>query len=179
MKTPEMRMLGVVITLAAIALPCGCSKSKSETQAATAGTTSSEVSPVRATPIADPCKLLTQAEASKIVGATLNPGETRRFGVVTRCSFFNRADPAREVLLDVQNETAPVSDSALFDSYTHLPGVQHVSGVGDQALWVHNEIDSEVDILKGGRLVEMKVPRQVATMTPAVEGAAKAIASRM
>lgn len=175
-----MKKLGVVITVAAIVLPCACSKNKPEAQAPTSSAASSSAaSPVRATPIADPCKLLTQAEASAAAGATLNPGETRRFGIVTRCSFFNPADPPREVLLDVQNETAPVSDSELFDSYTHMPDVQKVSGIGDQALWVHNQIDSEVDIMKGGHLVQMKVPRSIAAMTPAVENAAKAIASRI
>lgn len=170
-----MKRLSVFLSLAAMLLPCACSKNKPEAQAAS----SAAASPARATPIADPCTLLTQAEASAAAGVTLSPGQTRRFGVVTRCTFTDRADPSREVLLDVQNETAPVADPELFDSYTHLPDVQRVSGIGDQALWVHNEIDSEVDILKGGRLVEMKVPRSVTTMTPAITTAAKAIASRM
>jgi len=110
---------------------------------------------------------------------TLSPGEMRRFGIVTRCSFFYRADPSRDVLLDVQNETAPVTDAELFDSYTHMPDVQRVSGIGEQALWNHSEIGSGLDILKNGHMVEMKVPRSIATVTPPVEKAAKAIASRM
>jgi hypothetical protein len=81
--------------------------------------------------------------------------------------------------MDVHNETAPVADAVLFDSYTHMPDVKPVSGIGDQALWSHSEIGSGLDILKGGRLVQVGLPRTMTTMTPGVERAARLIASRM
>jgi hypothetical protein len=170
-----MKTVRVIVAIFVLALPCACSKKQADTPA----TASPAAAAARPAPIADPCRLLTQDEASEAAGAKLSPGETRRFGSITRCSFFNKADPSREVMLDVQNETASVPDDQLFDSYTHMPDVHAVSGIGDQALWVHNEIASGFTILKGGHMVEMKLPRSVDPLSPPAQQAAKAIASRM
>lgn len=127
--------------------------------------------------IPDPCKLLTAAEASELLGAKLSPGEIKRMGVVTRCAFRGTAD--QEVFLDVHNETAPESDASIFDGMTHLPDVQPVSGIGDKALWSHDKFGSKLFIMKGGKLVIVGVPSTVSALTPAVEKAGKLIASRM
>jgi hypothetical protein len=65
----------------------------------------------------------------------------------------------------------------LFDSYAHMPNVKPVSGIGDQALWSHSDFGTGLDILKGGRLVQMGLPRTMTTITPEVEKAATLIAS--
>ena len=166
---PFLLITGVV----ALAAACGCSSGKSESpvQAASAPA-------ARAAPIADPCKLLTQAEAAEAIGMNVGPGETKRMGIITRCAFHDQAGQDLVIWLDVHNETAPVADPELFDSYTHLE-VKPVSGIGEQALWAHNQIGTNLSILKGGRMVEVGLPREMATITPAVEQAAKLIASRM
>jgi hypothetical protein len=128
--------------------------------------------------IADPCKLLTQAEASAALSAALGPGELKRMGIITRCAYSNAAAD-QKIFLDVQNETAPVTDAALFDSFTHMPDAKPVSGIGDQALWGHSEYATSLFILKGGKVVAVGLPRTVAAMTPGIEKAAKLIASRM
>jgi len=116
-----------------------------------------------------PANLLTQVEASEAIGAKLGPGELKRMGIITRCTYYNRATD-QMLWLDVHNETAPEPDAVLFDSYTHMPNVKPVSGIGDQALWSHSDFGSDLDILKGGRLVLMGLPR---TMTNAYSGGGK------
>lgn len=171
-----MKLARLIVIAAALASACACSSKKPAPEQASSSTDVQAASVAR---IADPCKLLTQAEASEAMGAGLEPGVLKRFGVITRCTFSNKRVPEQDLFLDVHNETAPESDSVLFDSYTHMPDIQHVSGIGDQALWAHSELSTRLDIFKGGRLVEVGLPRTVATMTPALEKTGKLIASRM
>jgi hypothetical protein len=165
-----MKFVRVMVIGGALASACACSGTKA------GGTTAQAPSAPR---IPDPCRLLTQAEASEAIGTKLDAGTLKRFGIITRCAYYNSRTREQELFMDVHNETAPVADPALFDSYTHMPDVKPVSGIGDQALWSHSEIGSGLDILKGGRLVQVGLPRTMTTMTPAVERAARVIASRM
>lgn len=170
----------MVLLALAMGSICACSSTKAAPdQAAGAGTT---VQAAPAARIADPCKLLTQAEASEAIAAQVDAGELKQFGVITRCSFYNKRDSQQELLLDVQNDKAPVADSVLFDSSSHGPDAKPVPGIGDQALWFHSEGfggGTSLDILKGGRLVHIILPRTIKTMTPAVLNAARLIAGRM
>ena len=169
-----MKLLRSMILGTALVSACACSGSKTGPEPADRTAQAAAVAR-----ITDPCKLLTQAEASELIGAKLDPGELKRLGIITRCAFYNKAAQELGVFLDVHNESAPEPDAVLFESYTHMPNANPVSGIGDQALWSHSEIGSGLDILKGGRLVQMGLPRTIASMTPAVEKAARLIASRM
>lgn len=171
-----MKLARVIAIAVALASACACSNNK---PAPEQGGPSTNVQAASVARIADPCKLLTQAEASEVLGANLDPGVLKRFGVITRCTFYNKHVSGQELFLDVHNETAPETDSALFDGYTHMPGIKPVSGIGDQALWSHDELSTRLAILKGGRMVEVGLPRTISAMTPAIEKAAKLIASRM
>lgn len=151
--------------LAILALANGCSGSKSS-EATTANP--STPAPHAAT-ITDPCKLLTQDEASALMGAKVNPGELKHFGSVPYCRFLTASQDSFNV---------EVEDPSLFDSYTH-DGTVPVSGIGDKAAWQHTEIDTHLFLLKGSNLVSLALPRTMKTMTPAVEHAAKLIAGRM
>jgi hypothetical protein len=118
----------------------------------------------------DPCKLLTQAEASAVMGVAVGPGErTVPAPGHPRCRFFTAAHD--ELAVDVD-------DPALFDSYTHL-GAKSVSGLGDKALWSHDEYGSRLVIAKGNEMIELVLPRTITMMTPAVQKAGRLIASRM
>lgn len=175
-----MKLVRVMVVASALASTCACSGTKpGPGQPADASTAGQPASVAR---IPDPCKLLTQAEASEAIGAKLDAGELKQFGAITRCSFYNKQDREQELFLDVQNETATVPDAALFDASTHGPGTKPVLGIGDQALWYHSDDrfgGTSLDILKGGRFVHVILPRTIATMTPAVEKAGKLIAGRM
>jgi hypothetical protein len=164
-----------IAVVGTLAISCGCSSNKTEPSNQPSSQASASPS---SPPITNPCSLLTQAEASEAIGAKLGPSDLRRFGIVTRCTYSNRGSD-QGLWLDVRNETAPVADAALFDSYTHMPDVKPIAGIGDQALWTHSQIGTGLDILKGGRLVQIGLPRTMATMTPAVQKAAQLIASRM
>ena len=85
--------------------------------------------------IADPCRLLTQAEASEAIGAKLEAGELKQFGGITRCSFYNMRDNEQGLILDVKNENSPTSDSAYFESDSHNPDAKAVSGIGSGILF--------------------------------------------
>src|SRR5215471_21819013 len=109
-----MKLMRVMVTAGALASVCACSGTKAGPDQATAGAgTAGQAPPVSR--IANPCKLLTQTEASEAIGTKLEAGELKRFGGVTRCSFYNKRDSDREVFLDVQNESAPNPDSVEFD----------------------------------------------------------------
>lgn len=124
-----------------------------------------------ATPISNPCKLLTPAEASAAVGQTLVRSDVQRYGPVTRCRFFN-ASGDEPFWLDA-------ADAATFEGLEHLPDAKPVAGIGDRALWQHDEISTFLHILKGGNMISMGLPRTLATLTPAVQKAAKLVADRM
>lgn len=178
-----MKLMRVIVVASAFALICACSGTTTgPTQAGDASATGQTAQAATATRIPDPCKLLTQAEASEAIGAKLDAGELKRFGAITRCSFYNKQDRDQELFLDVHNETATVPDSVLFEASTHSPDAKPVREIGEQALWYHSDDrfgGTSLDILKGGRFVHVILPRTIKTMTPPVEKAAKLIASRM
>jgi hypothetical protein len=176
----SMRILKIIITLSAVAIFSSCNRGNSPGSAQQSDQ-SSNTSVAQATSprIADPCKLLTQNEASEAISTRLGPGEMKTFRGVTRCAFFNTQNREEELWLDVQNETAVVTDVVLFDSLSHGPDVKPVSGIGDRALWAHSQIGTFLYILKGGNMLAIGLPRTMAAMTPAVEKAGKLMASRM
>lgn len=159
----------LVLLLTSLAFATGCSGSGGSAAAAPGAAGSSAQGSSH--PISDPCKLLTRAEASSVVGKALVRTDVQHFGPITRCRFFD-ASGDEPIWLDV-------ADAATFDALTHMPGMRPVSGIGDQALWQHDELSTFVHILKGGNMVSMGLPRTVSTLTPAIMKAAKQVAGRM
>lgn len=165
-----MRYSTLIVLLATpLAIATGCSGSAGKAAVPSGAAASAAQPPSR--PIADPCRLLTLAEASAAIGETLVRNDVQHYGPVTRCRYFNAAAD-EPIWLDV-------ADAATFGGLAHLPGIRPVSGIGDQALWQHDELSTFVHILKGGNMVSMGLPRTLASMTPAVRQAAKRVASRM
>lgn len=174
-----MKALRVIAILGALAMFCRCNgKSTEPTQQSSQGSNTGAVK-AAGPRIGDPCKLLTQAEASDAINTRLGPGEIKTFRGITRCAFFNSGNREEEIWLDVQNDSAVVDDRTLFDSLSHGPDVKLVAGIGDQALWSHSQIGTFLYILKAGNMVAIGLPRTMAAMTPAVEKSGKLIASRM
>lgn len=165
-----IRLLFAVIVSSAFMT--GCSGSDENTSA---GASAAQPSPSTAqrssASISDPCRLLTLAEASAAVGETLERNDVQHYGPVTRCRYFN-AGGDEPIWLDVE-------DADTFEGLAHLPDVKPVSGLGDRALWQHNELATFVHILKGGNTASMGLPRTLSTMTPAVNKAAQLVARRM
>ena len=124
-----------------------------------------------AAPISNPCKLLAPAEASAAIGRTLVRSDVQHYGPITRCRFFDAAGD-EPIWLDA-------ADAATFEGLEHLPGAKPVVGIGDRALWQHDELSTFLHILKGGNMVSMGLPRNLATPTPGVQKAAKLVAGRM
>lgn len=165
---PSLRSSSVLALLALAAFACGCSKSNSaESGPATAP--SAPAARAASAKIANPCKLLTQAEASAAIGAKVGPGQLTNTGMTMRCRFFTPSQD--ELFLDA-------SGTDLFDTYAHT-GAVPVSGMGDKALWAHSEIGSWLYIVKGSNMITLGVPRTISSMTPAIQQAGKLIASRM
>lgn len=163
-----MRSFGWVIVLGTLLLAAGC---HSSTSAAPAQATTSEAAAKPASPpISDPCKLLSQAEASAALGEKLGAGKLQHFGPVSRCQFF--AGVNEDLFLDS-------ADPATFDALAHGSDAKPVSGIGDKALWQHNEYATFLHILKGGNMISMGLPRTMSNLTPGVENAGKLVASRM
>ncbi len=123
-----------------------------------------------AAPITNPCTLLTQAEATEVIGKKLGPGELTHPFTGARCRFI--ATPSMEELyLDVATPT-------LFAAYQEM-GPTKVPGIGDSALWIHSDVGSYLHIQKGSNYITLGLPKTFTTMTPAVVKAGKLIASRM
>lgn len=162
------KLLALLVTSLALA---GCSGPSDSAAAPPGAPGSSSAAHGSSHPITDPCKLLTLAEASATVGKALVRNDVQRFGPITRCRFFDAAGD-EPIWLDV-------ADAATFDALTHLPGMKPVSGIGNQALWQHDELSTFVHILKGGNMVSMGLPRTVSTLTPGIMKAAKLVARRM
>lgn len=165
-----MRIVLACAVSAAVALMAGCSQHQGS--APTTGEVAASATPTvaAAAPIADPCSLLTQAEASAAMGAPVGPGQRKQFGkLTTRCSFSTASND--ELFLDVSNP-------GLFDAATHM-GAVPVAGIGDHALWQHDQYSSLLMIEKGGNVINMGLPRTIASPTPAVLKAGKLIAGRM
>ena len=175
-----MKQFRAVAFIVVLSVVFGCSGCKSKTADQTASqTNSSGASAAPTSPrITDPCKLLTQEEASAAIGEKLGPPELKDMGVVMRCAFRIQST-GHELFLDVQKPTATVADPVLFDSLSHGPDSKPVSGMGEGATWSHSEYATFLYILKGGNMVAIGLPRTTATMTPEVEKAGKLVASRM
>lgn len=166
-----MRSLAMVAAAIVIAFACGCSGSKpAATDASNQGAAASAAAPApsRAT-IADACKLLTQDEASAVMGVKMNPGESLHLQTGPRCRFLSKA--LDELAIDV-------IDGGMYNSYAQLADKQ-VSGMGEKTLWSHDQFGSHLFVLKSGNLAIVSLPKSIATVTPAVETAGKQIASRM
>lgn len=166
-----MRCMATAAAVIAIALGCGCSGSKPAASGdANQGTSASAAAPVQSrSTIADACKLLTQDEASAVMGVKMSPGQSFHLQTGPRCRFLSKAQD--ELGIDV-------IDGGLFSSYAQLAD-KPVSGMGDKAAWAHDKFGSHLFILKGSNLAVMSLPTSIATITPAVETAGQRIASRM
>lgn len=139
--------------------------------AALAGAGCSGAAHAAPAPISNPCRLLTIAEASVALGEPLVRSDVQHFGPIIRCRFFD-ASGDEPLWLDA-------ADAATFEGLAHLPDVEPVSGIGDRALWQHNELATFLYILKGGNMVSIGLPRTLSSLTPAVRKAAELIAERM
>ena len=124
-----------------------------------------------AAPIVNPCKLLTPAEASAAIGQTLVRSDVQHYGPITRCRFFNAAGD-EPFWLDA-------ADAATFEGLEHLPDAKPIAGIGERALWQHDQLSTFLHILKGGNMISMGLPRTLATLTPGVQKAEKLLAGRM
>jgi hypothetical protein len=113
--------------------------------------------------------LLTQDEASAVMGVKMNPGQSFHLQTGPRCRFLSKAQD--ELGIDV-------IDGGMFSSYAQLADKQ-VSGIGDKAAWSHDQFGSHLFVLKSGNLAVVSLPKSIATVTPAVETAGKQIAGRM
>lgn len=118
-------------------------------------------------PIANPCKLLTQAEVSAAMGMKFRAGELTHPGL-PRCRFLTASSD--EVFIDVV-------DPSMFDAYAH--GATPLPGIGDKALWAHDQFSSDIYIVKGGNMVTLGLPRNITRMTPALAKLARLVATRM
>lgn len=118
-------------------------------------------------PIANPCKLLTQAEVSAALSLKFGAGQLTHPGL-PRCRFLTASQ--EEVFVDAV-------DPGMFDAYAH--GATPLAGIGDKALWAHDRFSSDIYIVKGGNMVTLGLPRTITKMTPALEKLAKLVAARM
>lgn len=160
----------LLLLILAPVLAVGCSRSAEQAPGPAAPADASRAAAARA-PVANPCSLLSQDEASRAVGRKLVRSDLQHYGPVTRCRFFS-ADGDEPVWLDAE-------DAAVFEGLAHVPDAKPVGGIADQALWQHSETGTFLHILKGGRLISMGLPRTLAALTPEVETAAKLVAMRM
>ncbi len=113
------------------------------TRTASTGSPRSEVTqPARSMAVLpDPCKLITQAEASAAWGIKLGPAQPVDLkSLGKRCRF--ETGSFDELFLDATNITG------LVDSYAHLPDAVSVSGLGDKAVWMPGNT-STLCIVKG------------------------------
>lgn len=169
-----MRSIATAAAVIVIAFACGCSGSKPAATDASnhsnGGASASAAAPAQSkSTIADACKLLTQDEASAVMGVKMNPGQSFLLQTGPRCRFLSKAQD--ELAIDV-------IDGGLFSSYAQLAD-KPISGVGEKAVWSHDQFGSHLFILKGGNLAVVSLPTSTATVTPAVETAGKQIAGRM
>jgi hypothetical protein len=107
----------------------------------------------------DPCTLVTEAEATTILGADPGPGKNTSFGAVVSCAY----SAALTVGIDRSGVT-----KALFDSMT-VAGTQNVSGVGDAAhLTIPVGSTAKMDILKGSDVISIFIQGDplVTSVTP-------------
>lgn len=142
-----MLFLRTIIVLGALVFASGCHSSK--TTVTTQGTERVAAGSAAAPSISDPCKLLSQAEASAALGEKLGAGKLRHYGPVSRCQFF--AGEKEDLFLDV-------ADPAMFDALAHGSDAKPIAGIGDRALWQHNEYATFLHIVKGGNMVSMGFP---------------------
>lgn len=103
------------------------------------------------------------------MGKPSGPGQHHESMGGDICTFDG---PTYEYVVYIQ--TAPPD---IVDSYTHLPGVVKVAGIGDLALWN----DNALFVRKGTHAVEInfQLPSKPKRMTPAMQKLARTIVSRM
>lgn len=161
-----------MMTAVCLALLAACSPSNPSAETGAPPQAAAAPTVPAAAAITDPCKLLSQDEASAALGERTGPGQLKQFGkLTTRCSF-HAPSTQHELFLDVSNP-------GLFDAATHL-GATPVAGIGDKALWQSDAHSSFLFIEKNGRVIDMGgMPGGSATPSPAVQQAGKLIASRM
>jgi hypothetical protein len=120
--------------------------------------------------LANPCTLLTQAEASAALGMQFGAAEmidNKKLG--KRCRFATSGD---ELFIDISD------NNGLADSYAHLPDATPVKGLGDKAVWMPGHIPI-LCIVKGNTLVNIGFPPSVKSLTPGARKVAELVASRM
>lgn len=162
----SFRIIAVMTVIVALA---GCSNSKRTVTGGPASSSSSPKASAAAFTIKDPCRLLTQDEASTIMGAKVGPGETHNIPPVIRCGYFTNSQD--ELFLDV-------SGTETFDG-SPAAGFTPVSGVGDKAAWQHDQFGSHLTIVKGPNMVTLGLPPSIHMDSAAMEKFGKLIASRM
>ena len=147
--------IAACVTAGALAASCGPSDSSKKENSASSHKTAPSRMAAAAGPI-DPCKLLTKADARKVLGAPVTDGRTTHevgFAPGTRCSYFTSAP--MEVAGAVWSVSLVVFDQATFKkqgSYFASPTVYFertrraskavsttnlvdIPGIGDAAFW--------------------------------------------
>lgn len=157
-----VRVLAALIVCAAIT---GCLGTKG-----TASFSGGSAIAAPADPALDPCKLLTQAEASAALGLKVSPGRTiKNLMDTTTCAF---ATPAGDDL------TIAIESPDFYNGVAANGGVP-VQGIGAKALWLHMPWSNELYVLKDHSLVHVSFPGHATGLSPAMIMAGKQIASRM
>lgn len=163
----NISLLRVVTTLASMLLSIVFALALSPLERASAADVQTHAP--TAARIANPCRLLTQAEISAALGTRFGAGQLTNNWAGPRCRFFTASQ--HEVFIDVV-------DPSLFDAYAHSADAVLPEN-GGQALWQHTSYQSYLYILKDGNLVTVGLPRSLTVPTPAVRRLAQLIASRM
>lgn len=146
----------ICVIAAALAASCGPGDSGKKKNVESSSKSGTAKTAMAATAPIDPCKLVTTAEARKILGAPVTDGRVTHdvgFTPGTKCSYFTSAP--MEVAGGVWGLSVEVFDQATFDkqgSYFKSPAqayhrgykaaksvptneVKDVAGVGDSAYW--------------------------------------------
>ncbi|MDQ6941274.1 MAG: hypothetical protein M3169_02030 [Candidatus Eremiobacteraeota bacterium] len=118
---------------------------------------------------ANPCALVTTAEASTAMGVSSLPGKARTSSRSSSCRYYS-ADHTKNVFV----QTIGADDMAGAGQLGGKP----VPGIGDKALWAAGSMF----IQKGGKYVQVGLYRSAASMQkmdPAIVPLAKTAAGRM
>lgn len=171
-----MKWLRVLASLLAFAAITGCSGSKATASGAQGASGSarasgggSTASPIARAPL-DPCKLLTQREASAAAGVQVRAGKpVPNLLDTTTCDFDT---PANDQL------TITEEPMDLYDSFA-VTGGTSIRGIGEKAQWENIFGSVHLLIVEHGRMVEVIFPQKATSLSPAMTEAGKQIASRM
>ena len=146
------RHLIAAATLATVALLAACSTPASPggaaTQAAGGGTGGAGGST-----LTDPCKLLTQAEVSAVIGKQVGPGSNATNP--NSCDFQFPADGIPDIQAGVAFSDGSLGDYCTPPNVDLGMTVEAVSGVGDGACFIHVgklEAGSNLTFVKNGRV---------------------------